>query len=100
MSRGRPKTLLDSEFIRSKLAVGCTITKIAEETGVTRNTLKRKMKESNIPRLTHVTLPDVEIDNLLTEAKMSLPFAGERLMIGYLKSKGYALNICLLIVLL
>lgn len=89
LPRGRPKFDIDRAELLRLCQSGRSQKEIAEEYGVSRNTLRRIVKDKQITAFEKSNLTDNEIDQLILEMKCLMPYAGERLTIGYLKSKGY-----------
>lgn len=88
MSRGRPKIDINTEDFVQKWRSGKTKTEIAEDYGISRETLRRILIEKGIDVFTRQALTDEEIDQETLNIKCLLPNAGERLIIGHFRSKG------------
>jgi hypothetical protein len=86
---GRPKKVIDPDFLRRTCAVHCNLlfTKLASILGVHRNTLWLYMKENGISR-EHSRISDCELDDLVWKFKKKKPESGLRYTMGFLRSLG------------
>lgn len=89
MSPGRPKVNIDAQELLQHFRAGKSQTQIADEYGITRKTLRRILVENNITSFRYQNnLTQEEIDRETANAKVLMPFAGERLIIGHFRSLG------------
>lgn len=85
---GRPMVQIDLDVIQQGLDAGLTKIEIANTLNISRPTLN-KILNDEFPDTGYSSVTDDEIDSILLEAKLQLPNMGERLIIGYFKSKGF-----------
>ena len=87
---GRPTVKPDENLIQDYVDQGYNKSEIAKLLHVSRPTLNKLINEHGLADgVAYDILNDDEIDRHVKEAKVHLPFIGERMVIGYLKSKGY-----------
>lgn len=78
---GRPEKQIDIDQLQDLLDAGYTKKDIADQLGVCRNTLNKFLPPKQV-------ISDEALDGEIIEAKTKLPEMGERLVIGFLRSKG------------
>lgn len=89
---GRPVINVDGTLIGEYVDQGFNKSEIANFLNVSRPTLYKAIEEHGLSEdVSYDVLSPDEVDRYVKEAKAHLPFMGERMVIGYLKSKGYAI---------
>ena len=83
---GRLKKVVDVSRVKQLLQSGLSKSRVAAVMKISRPLLYRRVKRNNIS--TYQSLTDAEIDTLVTSAQNELPSFGERMVLGYLRSKG------------
>ncbi len=91
---GRPKIWINPSAIRLLREQGLDWTKIASLFGVSTKTIDRRRKECNIPDdfVGYTDITDNELDDLMKELRYHQPFAGQIILMGILKSKGFRIH--------
>ena len=85
----KPSTILNSEQIIHLRNLGFTWSDISALCGVSRMTLWRKRRDSEIsvwPKYSHIS--DIDLEFVIRDIKQSHPDVGERMLIGLLRSRG------------
>ena len=82
---GRPRLQVDVEEVAEMRKIGISITKISEIIGVSRSTLYRALEGSNLLGVTDIS--NQELDEVIASYKEAHPNDGERILIGYLRSR-------------
>ena len=88
-TRGRPKFTVDPEIVLQQWRAGRSKKDLAAELNISRDTLTRILNDKGVNPYQRLPISDEDIDNLMLEVKCLLPNAGERLIIGHFRSKGY-----------
>lgn len=87
---GRPAKQFDEDEIIRLMEQGQSKSSIAAHMGISRPTLNKII--GDCPRLSTLSsfsnIVDEQVDQLVCEAKKELPLAGERIIIGFIHSKG------------
>ena len=82
---GRPRLRINMEEVAEMRKVGLSITKISEVIEVSRSTLYRALEDNNLIGATDIS--DQELDAIIASYKETHPNDGERMLIGYLRSR-------------
>ena len=82
---GRPRLQVDVEEIAEMRKLGVSISKISEVLGLSRSTLYRVLEGSDLIGVTEIS--DQELDSVVASYKETHPNDGERILIGYIRSK-------------
>ena len=82
---GRPRLQVDVEEIAEMRKLGVSISKISEVLGLSRSTLYRVLEGSDLIDVTEIS--DQELDSVVASYKETHPNDGERILIGYIRSK-------------
>lgn len=87
--RGRPRKVVDPEFLRIATAPNrrITFTKLAKLLGIHRNTLTSCMKEHGVEKW-YSTISNHELDDLVNAFKVQRPESGYRYLVGHLQNCG------------
>jgi len=86
---GRPHKVLQVADVKVYIQGGYSKCQIAELLNVSRPTLNRFLRDSNIDHLLDkVEMSDNEVDDVTAAVKVRCPHMGERGVLGYFKSKG------------
>ena len=90
--RGRPQFIISKEQLEYLRSMSFSWTSIASLLGVSRMTIFRRREEFGLINEPDRTLTDSELTNKVSEIKNTIPDAGEKLIIGRLKSMGYSIT--------
>lgn len=82
---GRPRMQINVEQVAEMRRMGLSITKISEVIGVSRSTLYRVLEDDDLIGVTDIS--DQELDAIIASYKETHPNDGERILIGYLRSR-------------
>ena len=85
---GRPKFDIPQEQLQYLIDYGISMTKIAQALGVSKSTIKRRVREYGISVGPRVVLDDSELDILVRDIQREYPNAGYRRIHSQLKSRG------------
>ena len=87
---GRPKFIISQEQLEYLMANGFNAADIGRMLGVSLSTVRRRMKEYGINTSRPFSdLSDDDLIDLLRETKKECPRSGYRMMLGYLRARGY-----------
>ena len=86
--RGRPMYEIDFDVVRELHSIGIPILKIASILGIHRATLYRHMKKYNVELKRFDDISEDDLDSVIKGIKSEHPLCGERMMAGFLISKG------------
>ncbi|XP_041827246.1 uncharacterized protein LOC121644788 [Melanotaenia boesemani] len=84
---GRPEYSIEHEQITYCLSLGMTWQRIAECFGISRRTLYRHRQQLQIGPLTYTEMSDEELADIVREILQTTPNAGERYVLGSLRSR-------------
>ena len=91
-SRGRPRFIISKEQLEYLRSLSFTWTDISSLLGVSRMTIFRRCQEFGLIDEPDRVLTDSELANKVSQIKNTIPDAGEKLIIGRLKSMGYSVT--------
>ncbi len=87
---GRPRVLLPEERLRDLIAMSLPVSCIAKLLGVSTRTIQRRMSEIGLAvRDTYSSVLDEELDTLVLTVKSRHPYAGYRMVKGFLQFMGH-----------
>ncbi|CAL9695551.1 unnamed protein product [Knipowitschia caucasica] len=90
VGRGRPKCVIDPEYLKYLLNIPLSSTAIASLLGVSRSTIHRRMAENNLSvTALYSEMSDQELDSVVADIKTNMPDSGYRMVKGALKSRGH-----------
>ena len=85
---GRPKSNIPQEQLQYLIDHEISMTKIAQALGVSKSTIKRRVREYGISVGPRIVLDDSELDTLVRDIQREFPNAGYRRIHSQLKSRG------------
>lgn len=88
---GRPKVSGKDDEIVNMLTLGFSVVQIAKMLNVSRPTVYRIMNDAGITR-SYTTIDDEGLDNIVRQIKSEHPNAGEVMVMGHLRAKGFRLQ--------
>ena len=88
---GRPKVSGKDDEIANMLTLGFSVVQIAKMLNVSRPTVYRIMNDAGIAR-SYSTIDDEVLDNIVRQIKSEHPNAGEVMLMGHLRAKGFRLQ--------
>lgn len=92
-SVGRPRFAIPHHQVEYLINAHFTVPQISSLLGVSPSTIRRRMRECNITiRNTYSNISDAELDGLIATTQQQFPNWGNRLMYGYLLSRGIRLQ--------
>lgn len=88
---GRPKVSGKDDEIANMLTLGFSVVQIAKMLNVSRPTVYRIMNDAGVAR-SYSTIDDEGLDNVIRQIKSEHPNAGEVMVMGHLRAKGFRLQ--------
>ena len=85
---GRPVYEIDFGVVRELYSIGIPITKISSMLSIHRSTLYRHMNKHDVKLKRFDDISNDDLDSVIKGIKRDHPFCGERMMAGFLISKG------------
>lgn len=87
--RGRPRFQISAEQLEYLRSLSFSWTDIASLLGVSRMTICRHRVDCGLLHEQRDVLSDVELDEIIVELKRDLPYSGQVMLLGRLRSMGY-----------
>ena len=89
--RGRPKLLIPKEQLEGLRSLGFSWISISQMLGVSEKTLRRRREAYGIPSTQElfIATTDDQVDDLVKAALQESPNSGERMIMGFLRGKGF-----------
>ena len=88
---GRPKVLDNEGNIVEMLTLGFSVQQISKMLKISRPTVYRIMKDANVFR-TYSDIDEPSLDDTIRELKSEHPNAGEVMVMGHLRAKGFRIQ--------
>lgn len=87
--RGRPRFLVSADQLEHLRALSFSWTYISSLLGVSRMTVYRRRAECGLVEEQRDVLSDTELDGVISNLRRDMPYSGQTVIMGYLRSMGY-----------
>lgn len=88
-ARGRPRFQISGDQLEYLRSLSFTWTEISSLLGVSRMTIYRRRVECGLLQEQRDVLSDAELDSMILELRRDLPYSGQTMILGRLRSTGY-----------